>query len=69
LNQPSLGRRALAQAVSQGDLHLARHENGGLEGGFGGQTLRDKPDTRGKNPKDNQNGSKKHRHLLLAQAH
>jgi hypothetical protein len=69
LNNPSLGCRALAQAIGQGDLDLARHKNGGLEGSFGGQPLRDKPDARGKNPKDNNHRSKKHRNLLLAQAH
>ena len=60
--------RAFTQAVSQGDLHLARHQKRGLERCFGGQPLGDQPNTGAEQAENHHYGGAKNGDLLLAQS-
>jgi hypothetical protein len=64
-----LGRGTLAQAVGQGDLDLACHQDGSLEGCFCRQTLSDEPNAAGENAENHYDCAEKDCDLLLAQAH
>ena len=57
--------RPLAQTIGEGNFDLARHQERGLERGFGGQPLGDPPDTDTENTENDNDRSAEHGHLLL----
>ena len=61
--------RALAQAVGQGDFHLARHQKRGLQRRFRRESFGNPPNADAENPENDYDRGAKDGYLLLTQAH